>query len=122
MLIVVCRTTRASRFRAGRFFFTVFSEKRAPPRGGGGGSGGGGWQTGRRGHNAVGLRLRFETSERHQSRRLRRPATCLTPVKRPLQPRGCWQTVNKADHFAACNFYLFLRTYVSLTPRSRRDH
>lgn len=39
----------------------------------------------------------------------------VSPVMRPLQPRGCWRTVNKADHFAACNFYLFLRTYVSLT-------
>lgn len=43
---------------------------------------------------------------------------CLSPVKRPLQPRSCWQTVNKADHFAACNFYLFLRTYVSLAAGS----
>lgn len=38
----------------------------------------------------------------------------VSPVMRPLQPHGCWRTVNKADHFAACNFYLFLRTYVSL--------
>jgi len=31
-----------------------------------------------------------------------------------MRPHGCWRTVNKADYFTACNFYLFLRTYVSL--------
>lgn len=49
----------------------------------------------------------------------RRLLTCETASP---QPRGCWQTVNKADYFAACNFYLFLRTYVSLTLRSRQGH
>lgn len=43
------------------------------------------------------------------------PSHGVSPVMRPLQPHGCWRTVNKADYFAACNFYLFLRTYVSLT-------
>lgn len=42
------------------------------------------------------------------------PVSRVSPVMRSLQPHGCWRTVNKADHFAACNFYLFLRTYVSL--------